>query len=128
MLIAMLYAKKSLNYLASISVFRRLGLLFLYFSRKNVGGIYQQHLEQARKTGIWNYLKMKNFIHVNTDGYLNPYSKVYDISEVKKDFPNFSVLDSHQHFMHAPPLKVKWLPLENLLGWHLWVHLKPNKK
>ncbi len=127
MLVAMLYAKKSLNYLVSISVLRRLGLLSLHSLKINAGGIYGQHLLQARKSGIWSYLKMRNFIHVNTDGYLNPYSKVYDISEVEKDFPSFSVIKSHQDFMHAPPLNVSWLPLANLLGWHLWVYLKPRK-
>jgi SAM-dependent methyltransferase len=30
------------------------------------------------------------------------------------------------HFMHAPPLPVRWLPLGGLLGWHLWVHLTPR--
>lgn len=126
-LIAMLYARRSLNYLVSISVLRRLGLLLLFTFKINIGGIYQQHLNQARKSGIWNYLKMRNFIHVNTDGYLNPYSKVYDVSEVKKDFPSFSIVKSQQYFMHAPPLNISWLPLGNLLGWHLWVHLKPRK-
>jgi hypothetical protein len=29
--------------------------------------------------------------------------------------------------MHAPPLKISWLPLEGLLGWHLWVWMKPRK-
>lgn len=127
-LIVMFYAKWSLNYLVSISLIRRLGLLLIYLSGKKVSGIYQKHLENAEKTGVWNYLKMKNFIHTNTDGPLNPYSKVYDISEVKKDFPDFEIVKSHQHFMHAPPLKVKWLKLDNFLGWHLWAHLKPRKQ
>jgi hypothetical protein len=29
--------------------------------------------------------------------------------------------------MHGPPLPVSWLPLGRLLGWHLWVHLRPIK-
>ncbi len=127
-LIVMLYAKKSLNYKFSISIFRRLGLLILYFLRINIGGIYQEHLKQAKQKGIWNYLKMRNFIHVNTDGFSNPYSKVYCLSDVEKDFPNFSIVQYHQEFMHAPPLKVKWLRLEKWLGWHLWVEMKPKAK
>lgn len=127
-LIVMFYAKWSLNYLAAISVVRRLGLLGIYASGANVSGIYSQHLKNAKKLGVWNYLKMSNFIHTNTDGPLNPYSKVYDVNEVKKDFADFEVIKSHKHFMHAPPLKVNWLKLENLLGWHLWVHLKPTKR
>jgi ubiquinone/menaquinone biosynthesis C-methylase UbiE len=127
-LIVMLYAKRSLNYKFSISIFRRLGLLILYFLPINIGGIYQQHLNQAQQKGIWNYLKMRNFIHVNTDGSTNPYSKVYSISDVEKDFPNFSIVRTQQDFMHAPPLKVKWMRLEKWLGWHLWVEMKPKAK
>lgn len=127
-LVVMLYAKRSLNYLLSISLVRRLGLLTLYFAKSNVGGIFGQHLAQARQEGIWNYLKMRNFIHRNTDGAFNPYSKVYDIAEVEKDFPNFIITKTHQHFMHAPPLKISRLPFANLLGWHLWVEMKPAKK
>ena len=68
---------------------------------------------------------MENFIHRNTDGPLNPYSKVYDLSLIRQDFPDFTIVKSYRRFMHAPPLPVGWLPLEELLGWHLWVHLTP---
>lgn len=127
-LIVMLYAKKSLNYLLSIFLLRRIGLFPIYFFNLNVGGIYNHHLQQAKEKEIFNYLKMENFIHANTDGAFNPYSKVYNITEVKKDFANFSVIESHQEFMHAPPLKFGWLPLAKWLGWHLWVTMKPVKK
>jgi len=126
-IVVMLYAKRSLNYLLSISILRRLGLLGLYWLGNMTGGIYRDHVENARKVGIWNYLSMKNFINVSTDGPFNPYSKVYDLEEVKKDFPNFEIVKSEQHFMHAPPLKVKWLPFASLLGWHLWVWMRPRK-
>ena len=71
---------------------------------------------------------MKNFIHYNTDGPLNPYSKVYSQKEVIKDFKNFRLVKSYKRFMHAPlvPL-VRLLPLQRILGWHLWVHLE-NKR
>lgn len=127
-LIVMLYAKRSLNYLFSILLLRRLGLIGLYFLKPNIGGIYGHHIAQAREKGIWNYLKMDNFINVNTDGPFNPYSKVYDVAEVKKDFANFKLIESHQDFMHAPPLKIGWLPLAKWLGWHLWVKMSPIKK
>jgi ubiquinone/menaquinone biosynthesis C-methylase UbiE len=123
-LVAMLYAKRSLNYLFSIFFVRRVGLLALYFLKLKVAGIYQHHLNNAREKGIWNYLKMRNFIHVNTDGAFNPYSKVYNLAEVKKDFADFAIIESHQEFMHAPPLKVGWMPLAKWLGWHLWVTMK----
>jgi ubiquinone/menaquinone biosynthesis C-methylase UbiE len=126
-LIVMLYARRSLNYLFAISVARRAGLAALYAAGAKPKGIFGRHIEQARAQGLGKYLKMENFIHVNTDGPLNPYSKVYDLGLVKKDFPQFTIIDSHKHFMHAPPLPVKWLPLESLLGWHLWVEMTPGK-
>jgi len=128
-LIAMLYAKYSLNYLVSIFVLRRLGLMLLYLSGVKPKGIIGQHLENARRVGLFQYLRMDNFIHLNTDGPLNPYSKVYDLDEVRKDFPNFQIVKAYKKFMHAPPLPVLRLPFAHLLGWHLWVHMVPiNKK
>lgn len=124
-LIAMLYARWSLNYLLSISLVRRLGLLALWVSGREPGGIYGQHLVNARRMGALRYLRMHNFIHRNTDGPLNPYSKVYDLRRVARDFPDFRVVRTYKQFMHAPPLPVHALPLERLLGWHLWVHLRP---
>lgn len=132
LLIAMLYARRSLNFVLSIAVLRRLGLLGLYLLRLNPGGIYGAHLQRARESGLFNYLKMSNFIHCNTDGPFNPYSKVYSVREVVSDFRNFTLVASHQEFLHAPPLLIsklpisKW-PLAKLLGWHLWVYLRPNK-
>lgn len=126
-LIAMLYARHSVNYLISISIVRRLGLAALYMSGINPGGFYDYHLKQVRKTGLLNYLKMSNFIHVNTDGPFNPYSKVYDMPTVKSDFSDFYILNSHKHFMYAPPLPFGWLPLGGVLGWHLWVEMEPIK-
>jgi len=29
--------------------------------------------------------------------------------------------------MHAPPLPVKWMPLQRAMGWHLMVHLDVRK-
>lgn len=126
-LIAMLYAKVSLNYLLSIGVFRRLGLAGLYALGKRPGGIYDHHLDNVERMGLGNYLAMKNFINVSTDGPFNPYSKVYDESEVRRDFADFEIDKAEKHFMHAPPLKVGWLPLASMLGWHLWVTMRPRK-
>jgi ubiquinone/menaquinone biosynthesis C-methylase UbiE len=123
-LIMMLYARRSLNYLLSISVVRRLGIAVLYLTRTKGTGIIAGHLENAQKMGLWKYLRMSNFIHANTDGPSNPYSKVYDLSAVAKDFPGFALEKSYQDHMHAPPLPVRFLkPLAGVLGWHLWVHL-----
>ena len=127
-LIAMLYARRSLNYLLAISVVRRLSLAVLVLSRAKPGGIIGAHIAGAKRMGLREYLRMRNFIHRNTDGPLNPYSKVYDLATVHKDFPAFT-LDTHsQEYMHAPPLPVFWLkPFARVLGWHLWVHLNPRK-
>lgn len=126
-LIAMFYSKWSLNYLLAIGVVRRAGLLGLKVTGIDPGGIYSQHLKNIKKVGTRKYLQMKNFIHTNTDGPINPYSKVYDEAEIRKDFPDFELVKTYKRFMHAPPLKVSWLPLEKVLGWHLWAHLRPIK-
>ncbi len=126
-LVAMLYANWSLNYLVSILVFRRLGLLAMYFFGLKADGIYGDHVANARTTGIWKYLSIDNFINVSTDGAFNPYSKVYGMADLKADFSDFEILKSGKYFMYAPPLPVSWLPLESLLGWHLWTELKPKR-
>ena len=127
-LVIMLYSKYSLNYLLSISIVRRLGIFLLYaLNIKTKSGIYNQHLENARKIGIFNYLKMKNFIHKNTDGPLNPYAKVYNIPLVIKDFKSFNIKKTYKDFLYAPPLPVGKLPGSSLLGWHLLLDMEVQK-
>lgn len=125
-LIVMLYAKYSINYLFSIAIVRRLGLAAVYLTDLQPEGIVGQHVSSAREVGLFEYLKLNNFIHKNTDGPLNPYSKVYDLKTVRQDFSEFRILKSSKHLMHAPPLNVEWLPLAKYLGWHLWVHMQPR--
>lgn len=103
-LIVMLYAKWSLNYLVSICIVRRLGLLALYFLNPDPNSIFGRHVANARAMGLFRYLNMDNFIHKNTDGPLNPYAKVYDLQAVEKDFPNFMITRSYKRFMHAAPI------------------------
>ena len=124
LLVAMLYAKRSLNYLVSIAVLRRIGLAALVLSGHRPGGIYGAHFDNARRVGLRNYLRMNRFIHHNTDGPENPYSKVYSVADVRRDFSAFDLVRVHREHMHAPPLKVAGLPGAGLLGWHLWAHLK----
>jgi SAM-dependent methyltransferase len=126
-LVMMVYAKWSLNYLLAISIVRRLGLLGMMALGMEGRGIYAVHMKKARQQGLLRYLRMKHFIHRNTDGPDNPYAKVYGIREVRKDFPEFVVRRAYKRFMHAPPLPVKRLPLQRILGWHLWVHLTVRK-
>ena len=123
-LVAMLYSKFSLNYLLSISIIRRFALAACYLLGVDLSGKPGTHLQAAKEKGLLSYLKMSSFIHRNTDGPLNPYSKVYSLSSVKRDFRAFEIAFSHKEFMHAPPLPVGWLPLSRYLGWHLWIHMK----
>jgi SAM-dependent methyltransferase len=127
-LVAMLYARHSLNYWLSICAVRRLGLIGMYATGlAPAKPIYRRHLELARKVGLWRYLGMDNFIHRSTDGPDNPYSKVYDLRRVREDFPDFTVSRAYKRMMHAPPLPAGRLPLARWLGWHLWVHLMPRR-
>jgi hypothetical protein len=71
---------------------------------------------------------MDRFVHANTDGPANPYARVYDISDIERDFPDFRVVSNHKEFMHAPPLPVHGLPGGRLMGWHLWVEMEPRPR
>jgi SAM-dependent methyltransferase len=128
-LVAMLYARRSLNYLVAIAILRRAAVVAGYPLRKWIrGNLFGEHLVNAEKAGLVRYLNMRNFVHRNTDGPRNPYSKVYDARGIERDFPDFEVTRMHKHFMHAPPLPLHGLPGERLLGWHLWVHLRPRRR
>jgi len=126
-LVMMVYAKWSLNYLLSISVLRRMGLAAMVTLGLKGSGIYAAHVQNARKEGLFRYLRMENFVHRSTDGPDNPYAKMYGLREVREDFPDFLVTRAYKQFMHAPPLPVSWVPLERAFGWHLWVHLRVKK-
>jgi SAM-dependent methyltransferase len=128
LLLMMVYSKWSLNYLVSIGIVRRLGLLTMYALGMRARGMVADHLDNAREVGLWRYLRMHNFIHRNTDGPHSPYSKVYSLGLIASDFREFEIVGWHREFMHAPPLSVGWLPLASVLGWHLWVELKPRPR
>lgn len=122
-LVAMLYAKISLNYLISIAALRRIGLIALYATGLRLGGVYDAHVAMARRQGLSTYLRLANFVHRNTDGPDNPYSKVYTRREVETDFPLFRIVRCHKEWMHAPPIPLGFVPGAHTLGWHLWVHM-----
>jgi SAM-dependent methyltransferase len=131
-LVIMMYARWSLNYLVSISLIRRAALLAAFplaqagiLKPGPVGGVLTAHLDNAKKMGLFRYLRLDEFVHHNTDGPTNPYALVYDRRRVERDFPSFRVTRAYKRFMHAPPLPVHGLPGETLVGWHLWVHLSP---
>jgi len=131
-LVIMMYARWSLNYLVSIGLIRRVALLAA-FPLAQVGlfksgagqGMLAGHLDNAKKAGLFRYLRMAEFTHHNTDGPSNPYALVYDRRRIERDFPSFRVTRTYKRFMHAPPLPLHQLPGETLLGWHLWIHLAP---
>lgn len=126
-LVVMLYARRSLNYLLSIALLRRAGLALLYLVGARPGSIYADHVALAHEIGLLRYLRMENFIHRNTDGPGNPYSKVYSLRAVARDFAEFEIVRANRAFLHAPPLPPPLAvlrPLERVLGWHLWVHMR----
>jgi SAM-dependent methyltransferase len=131
-LVIMMYARWSLNYLVSIGLIRRAALLSAFpLARAGIlksdpaHGTLAAHLNNAKRTGLFRYLQLNEFVHHNTDGPANPYALVYDRRRIERDFPSFRVTRTYKRFMHAPPLPVHGLPGETLMGWHLWAHLKP---
>jgi SAM-dependent methyltransferase len=132
-LIAMLYARHSLNYQLSIRVVRRAILALVYPLRRarllrNAPPILRQHLDNAERAGLRRYLQLDAFTHRSTDGPLNPYARVYSPREVEADFPDFELVEAFSRYMHAPPLPVRRLPAERRLGWHLWVRLRARDR
>ena len=125
-LVAMLYARRSLNYLLAIAMVRRAALLAAWPFRRRVSeGLLGAHLRIAEEEGLGNYLRMERFVHANTDGPDSPFARVYDLPAVRRDFSDFRIVRAHKEFMHAPPLPVHGLPGGRLMGWHLWVELEP---
>ena len=131
-LVIMVYARWSLNYLVSIGLIRRAALLGAFplaeagvLKPDQPKGTLAGHLDNAKKMGLFHYLRLDEFVHHNTDGPANPYALVYDRRRVEQDFPSFRITRTYKRFMHAPPLPVHRLPGETVMGWHLWVHLVP---
>lgn len=129
-LIAMLYARDSLNYQVSIRLVRRAAVLATYPLRHTRlvqrSAVLNRHLENAQAAGLRRYLELDTFTHRSTDGPDNPFARVYSLPDVARDFPDFEITDASQHYMHAPPLPVHRLPGARRLGWHLWVSLTPR--
>jgi hypothetical protein len=84
----------------------------------------RDHLGNAEREGLRHYLQMDSFTHRSTDGPLNPFARVYSPRDVERDFPDFSLVESFQCYLHAPPLPVHGLSGGTRLGWHLWVRLQ----
>jgi SAM-dependent methyltransferase len=127
-LVAMVYARNSLNYQVSIRFVRRAAVLALYpFRRTRLAQsstMLAEHLDNAERMGLHRYLQLDTFTHHNTDGPRNPFARVYSLRDVAAHFPDFVLVDSFKRYMHAPPLPVHGLPGGSRLGWHLWVTLQ----
>lgn len=132
-LVAMLYARRSLNYQVSIRVVRRAILAAAYPLRRtrllrDAQPILRAHLANAERVGLRRYLEIEEFTHRSTNGPHNPHARVYSLAEVAADFPSFELAGSFQRYLHAPPLPVRGLPgsgwIERRWGWHLWVQLR----
>jgi SAM-dependent methyltransferase len=126
-LVAMVYARASLNYQVSIRLLRRAALAAAYPLRHSpmvrTFPMLRQHLDNAERTGLRSYLALETFIHRNTDGPLNPYARVYSVPEIAQEFRDFDLIETHKRYMHAPPLPARRLPGERWMGWHLWAHM-----
>jgi ubiquinone/menaquinone biosynthesis C-methylase UbiE len=123
-LVVMLYARRSLNYQVSIRVVRRAALLAAWPVRDRMkSGLLGEHLANAQREGLLQYLRMSRFVHANTDGPSSPFARVYNLAEVQRDFSCFRVVGAHKHHMHAPPLPVDNWPGGRWMGWHLWVEM-----
>ncbi len=92
-LIVMVYARWSLNYLVAIGIARRAVLLATYPLIRNRrtlrGGMLEAHVRNAQRIGLGRYLRMREFVHSNTDGPGNPFSNVYDERRLRRDFSMF---------------------------------------
>ncbi|MGN6578187.1 MAG: class I SAM-dependent methyltransferase [Nocardioides sp.] len=129
LLVAMLYARNSLNYQVSIRVVRRLALAVCFPLRRSralpKSEMLRRHLANAERGGLRHYLDLETFTHHSTDGPLNPFARVYNVADVRRDFPHFELIRHTKRYMHAPPLPVRRLRrLDRRLGWHLWVWLE----
>jgi SAM-dependent methyltransferase len=125
LLVTMLYARRSLNYFMAISLLRRAAVVASWPVRAHVrGGLLAAHLRNAEREGLGSYLRMERFVHANTDGPDSPFARVYNLADVRRDFPAFDLIGAHKEFMHAPPLPVHGIPGARLMGWHLWVELQ----
>ncbi len=101
-LVAMVYARRSLNYAVAIGLVRRAALVAAWPLRRRIdGGYLGDHLRNAEREGLGPYLRMRRFVHASTDGPANPFSRVYDLADVRRDFPSFRVVHAHKEFMHA---------------------------
>ena len=122
-LIVMMYAKWSLNYLVTISLYHRALVTAAWLMGLENGSAGRQ-FPFVRKMGLLRYLRMRNFLHHNTDYAENPYTKVYDTAALRADFPEFEVVRTYKRYLTCAPLPLKGRG--SMLGWHLWAHLKPR--
>lgn len=126
--VLMLYAKRSLKYLVSIALMRRVGLLGLYALSQagiDVGGIYGEHVDNARREGLLRYLRLRNLVHRSTDGAVESLQQGVHRRRGDTGLPAIRDRACPQEVHARATLAVQRLPFARTLGWHLWVHLRP---
>ncbi len=127
-LVMMLYARWSWHYLVSMCLYSRAIQAAAYLTGRHSGdSLRGGYLDVIRRYGLVRYLRMRNFVHHNTDGPLCPYSGVYDLARVRRDFANFEVIRAYKRYNPLVPLfGQRPGPWEPLMGFNLWVHLRPR--
>jgi hypothetical protein len=124
----MLCARASLNYQHNIKVLCRAARLAAYPAPvlEAAAALADAAAAPGQRRGPEPrpHLAIDNFAHRNTDGPLNPYSRVYTVQKMIRESPILQLTSASQHYRHAPPPPVRKLPGESWLGWPLWVHLQ----
>lgn len=112
-LVAMLYARGSLNYQLSIKAVCRVMLAAAYPLRRSrflpEAPMLRQHLTNAETQCLRRYLAIDNVTHRNSDGPLYPYARAYSLRQVAPDFPDFELVRSYSRYMPTPPLPARRL-------------------
>lgn len=131
-LIVMLYARHSFEYYFQIGTLSRIALAMRYLLGRSGNAEVRQQIANAKEEGLARYLRMRRFIHRNTDGALNPYSKVYDLDGVRADFSRFRVVRHFRRYLSTRPrfrvAPLRWLRIDRIMGWHLWVHMRKSEQ
>lgn len=127
-LVMMMYARWSWHYLLTIGIYSRLVQAAAYLAGRHGGDVMRGgYVEVIRRYGLLRYLRLKNFVHHNTDGPMCPYSGVYDLARVRRDFPGFEIVKAYKRYLPPVPLLGYWRgPWESQMGFNLWVHLRPR--
>jgi ubiquinone/menaquinone biosynthesis C-methylase UbiE len=136
--IAMVYHRRSFNFLVSIMIVRRLlaAVLLVPGAARAVArltgespAVLEGHRRLLREHGLRYLTRPALFLSHNTDGPGNPLSKVYSAATMRRAFSAFAHVETHVRFLNlrAYPMgeRLERLSLVRQVGqrygWHLWV-------